>query len=143
MATIKPFRAIHPNPFYADQLVFTKPQAESVAGNAEMPEGLPPLKTLLETGARLRPETSEMQSLAYNDINNTLKQLLESERLWLDATPCIYVYEVAHPLYKQVGIWVQTDLEEPIKTHELTFDDSVRRIKNYREHTAWKAARSY
>ena len=135
MATIKPFRAIHPNPFYADQLVFAKPQAESVAGNAELPEGLPPLKTLLETGARLRPETPEMQGLAYNDINNTLKQLLESERLWLDAAPCIYVYEAAHASYKQVGIWALTDLDEPIKTHELTFDDSVRRIKNYREHT--------
>ena len=135
MATIRPFRAIHPNPFYADQLVFTKPQAESVAGNAELPEGLPPLKTLLETGARQRPETPEGQALAYQDINETLTHLLESERLWLDKIPCIYVYEVVHPSYKQVGIWALTDLDEPIKTHELTFDDSVRRIKNYREYT--------
>jgi len=27
MAKIKPFRAIRPNPFYADQLVLTKPQS--------------------------------------------------------------------------------------------------------------------
>lgn len=135
MATIKPFQAIHPNPFYADQLVFAKPQAESVAGNTKSPEGLPPLKTLLETGARVRPEIPETQALAYKDINNTLKQLLESERLRLDITPCIYIYEVTHPRYKQVGIWALTNLDEHIKTHELTFDDSVRRIKNYREHT--------
>ncbi|MFI5158549.1 MAG: DUF1015 family protein [Sphingobacteriales bacterium] len=135
MATIKPFQAIHPNPFYADQLVFAKPQAESVAGNAKLPEGLPPLKVLLEMGARLRPEIPEAQALAFNDVNNTLKQLIESERLRLDASPCIYIYEVVHPLYKQVGIWALTNLEEHIKTHELTFDDSVRRIKNYRKHT--------
>ena len=135
MATIRPFRAIHPNPFYADQLVFTKPQAESVAGDTRQSGGVPPLKTLLETGARHRPETPGGQALAYQDINETLKDLLESERLWLDATPCIYVYEVAHTSYKQVGIWAQTDLDEPIKTHERTFDDSVRRIKNYRENT--------
>ncbi|MFI5136915.1 MAG: DUF1015 family protein [Sphingobacteriales bacterium] len=134
MATIKPFRAIHPNPFYADQLVFTKPQAESVAGDTAQPDGLPPLKTLLETGARQRPETPEGQALAYQDINETLNHLLETERLWLDKTPCIYVYEVTHPGYQQSGIWALTDLNEPIKTHELTFDDSVRRIKNYRQH---------
>ncbi len=125
MATIKPFRAIHPNPFYADQLVFTKPQAESVGD----------LKTLLETGARLRPETPGGQAFAYRDINETLNRLLESERLWQDKTPCMYVYEVEHPGYKQAGIWALTELNDPIKTHELTFDDSVRRIKNYREHT--------
>lgn len=135
MATIKPFRAIHPNPFYADQLVFTKPQAESVAGDTARPEGLPPLKTLLETGARQRPETPEGQAFAYRDINETLHHLLESERLWLDKKAGIYVYEVTHPGYRQSGIWALTDLHEPIKTHELTFDDSVRRIKNYREHT--------
>ena len=135
MATIKPFRAIHPNPFYADQLVFTKPQAESVAGDTRQPEGLPPLKTMLETGARQRPETPEGQVLAYRDINETFSHLLESERLWLDKTPAIYVYEVTHPGYQQSGIWALTELNEPIKTHELTFDDSVRRIKNYREHT--------
>jgi uncharacterized protein (DUF1015 family) len=135
MATIKPFRAIHPNPFYADQLVFTKPQAESVAGDTSKSEGLPPLKTLLETGARQRPETPDGQALAYSDINETLNQLLESERLWLDKTACIYVYEVTHAGYQQSGIWALTELNEAIKTHELTFDDSVRRIKNYRENT--------
>lgn len=135
MATIKPFRAIHPNPFYADHLVFTKPQSEFVAGDTKQPKGMPPLKTLLETGARQRPETPEGQKLAYQDINDTFKHLIESERLWVDGTPCIYVYEVAHQTYKQVGIWALTNLDEPIKTHELTFDDSVRRIKNYREHS--------
>ncbi|MCR8560132.1 DUF1015 family protein [Mucilaginibacter sp. BJC16-A38] len=135
MAKISPFRAIHPNPFYADQLVFTKPQAESVAGNTTLPGALPPLKTLLETGARQRPETPEGQAMAYEDINATLAHLLESERLWLDRTPCIYVYEVTHPAYTQTGIWAMTALDDAIKTHELTFQESVRRLKNYREHT--------
>lgn len=135
MAKIRPFRAIHPSPFYADQLVFTKPQVESVAGNTTIPEGLPPLKILLETGARQRPETPEGQALAYQDINETLADLLEYEHLWLDAAPCIYVYEVTSPACAQTGVWAVTALDDNIKTHELTFEDSVRRLKNYREHT--------
>jgi len=135
MATIKPFRAIHPNPFYADQLVFTKPQVESVSGKTTDPQGLPPLKTLLETGARQRPETPEGQAHAYQDINNNLRELLNSEKLFLDQEPGIFVYEVKHPGYCQTGIWALTDLHDTIKTHELTFADSVRRIKNFRENT--------
>ncbi|WDF77157.1 DUF1015 family protein [Mucilaginibacter sp. KACC 22773] len=135
MAKIYPFTAIHPNPIYADQLVFTKSQSESVAGNTMVPEALPPLKTLLETGARQRPETAEGQALAYQDINETFTSLLETGRLWPDSRPCMYVYEVGHGLNKQTGIWAVTSLEDPIKTHELTFDESVRRIRNYRAQT--------
>lgn len=135
MAIIKPFCAIHPNPFYADQLIFTKPQVESVSGDITLPDALHPLKTLLETGARQRPETPEGQQLAFDDINITLKSLLEGERLWLDHTPGIYIYEITHPGYSQVGVWALADLDQSLKTHELTFDDSVRRIKNYRENT--------
>jgi len=136
MARIKPFRAIHPNPFYADQLVFTKSQAESVAGDTSSPQGLPPLKSLLESGARQRPETPEGQARAYKDINETLNNLLDSERLYLDKEPAIYVYEIEQSSYRQTGIWALTDLNDPIKTHELTFDDSVRRMKNFRQNTA-------
>ncbi len=74
MAQIQPFRAIRPNPFYADQLVFTTPQAESVSGDDTKPGTLAPLKTLLETGARKRPETPERQAKAFQDIQDTLKR---------------------------------------------------------------------
>jgi uncharacterized protein (DUF1015 family) len=135
MATIKPFRAMQPNPFYADQLVFTSPQAESVSGGQGPAGVLPPLKTLLETGARQRPETPEGQALAYDDITGTLRYLLDTERLWLDKSPAIYIYQVSHGAYSQTGVWAGLDLSDSIRTHELTFDDSVRRLKNYREHT--------
>jgi uncharacterized protein (DUF1015 family) len=139
MAKIKPFRAIRPNPFYADQLVLTKPQSESVAGDSHKPESLLPLKDLLETGARLRPETSEGQAEAYRDINGTLQSLLESNRLERDENPCLYIYEVEYPAYTQTGVWALTQLpakgKSSIKTHELTFDDSIRRMKNYRANT--------
>jgi uncharacterized protein (DUF1015 family) len=139
MAQIQPFRAMLPNPYYADQLVLTKPQAESVAGNIQKPGTLPPLKDLLETVARQRPETPESQAVAYQQINQTLKELLDNDRLLLDEQPGIYVYEVEHPTYRQTGIWALTELEDyrsgAIKTHELTLADSIRRLKNYREHT--------
>src|SRR5580692_9626230 len=99
MATIKPFKPIRPNPLYADQLVFTKPQAESVSGDYTKEGGLKPLKTLLETGARLRPETPEGQTMAYLDIMDTLKSLLEGDQLWREEIPGIYVYEVIHKSY--------------------------------------------
>jgi uncharacterized protein (DUF1015 family) len=139
MATIQPFKPIRPNPIYADQLVFTTPQAESVAGDYTHNGGLKPLKTLLETGARLRPETPEGQEMAYLDIKETLQNLLGEDRLWREETPGIYVYEVEHPTYSQTGIWALTAIEDymnlTIKVHELTFADSVRRLKNYRANT--------
>ncbi|MDN5285239.1 MAG: hypothetical protein JWR38_1513 [Mucilaginibacter sp.] len=139
MANIQAFRAIRPNPLYADQLVFTTPQAESVSGDYTKEGALKPLKTLLETGARQRPETPEGQAMAYQDIKETLQYLLGKERLWHEQTPGIYVYEVVHQMYRQTGIWALTSLENykdgDIKIHELTFADSVRRLKNYRENT--------
>ncbi|MFI5136466.1 MAG: DUF1015 domain-containing protein [Sphingobacteriales bacterium] len=139
MATIHPFSPIRPNPFYADQLVFTKPQAESVSGDYTKEGGLKPLKTLLETGARQRPETPEGQKLAYQDIKNILQNLEENEQLNREKGPCIFIYEIVHQTYSQTGVWALTALEDyrkgDIKIHELTFDDSVRRLKNYRANT--------
>ncbi|HAL83533.1 MAG TPA: hypothetical protein DCO83_15940 [Mucilaginibacter sp.] len=139
MASIQPFSPIRPNPFYADQLVFTKPQAESVSGDYTKEGGLKPLKTLLETGARQRPETPEGQEMAYGDIKNTLQNLLENDQLNREKSPCIFIYEIVHETYSQTGVWALTSLEDyrkgDIKIHELTFDDSVRRLKNYRANT--------
>jgi uncharacterized protein (DUF1015 family) len=139
MAQIQPFCAIRPNPFYADQLVFTSSQVESVSGDHTKAGALAPLKILLETGARHRPETPEGQARAYKDIKDTLQNLLEKDQLWREQTPGIYVYEVVHKTYRQTGIWALSSLEDykkgAIRIHELTFADSVRRLKNYRENT--------
>ena len=139
MATIQPFRPIRPNPFYADQLVFTKPQTESVSGDYTRAGALKPLKTLLETGARLRPETQEGQEMAYRDIKETLRGLLEKGQLWQEETEGLFVYEVVRKGYRQTGIWALTNLADynngRIKIHELAFADSIRRLKNYRENT--------
>ncbi len=139
MAQIQPFKPIRPNPFYADQLVFTAPQAESVAGDNTKAGTLAPLKTLLETGARQRPETPEGQARAFQDIKDTLEDLLGKEQLWQEETPGIYVYEVVHKTYRQTGIWALTSLDDyrkgAIRIHELTFADSIRRLTNYRKNT--------
>jgi len=139
MATIYPFRPIRPNPIYADQLVFTKPQAESVSGDYTKEGGLMPLKILLEAVARQKPETPEGQAEAYQEIDETLKTLLEREQLWQENTDGIYIYEVTHTHYRQTGVWALSSLDDyrdgTIRIHELTFADSVRRLKNYRENT--------
>jgi uncharacterized protein (DUF1015 family) len=139
MAKIQPFRAIRSNPFYADQLVFTSLQVESVSVDETKDGTLAPLKTLLETGARLRPETPEGQVKAFQEIKDTLQNLLESDKLWHEQTPGIYVYEVEHKTYRQTGIWALTSLDDytqgNIKIHELTFADSIRRLTNYRKNT--------
>ncbi|MGZ3751335.1 MAG: DUF1015 domain-containing protein, partial [Mucilaginibacter sp.] len=139
MAQIQPFKAIRPNPFYADQLVFTSPQVESVSGNYNKAGTLAPLKILLETGARKRPETPEGQARAFQDIRETLDELLEKDQLWREKKAGIYVYEVVYKTYRQTGIWALTSLEDyrkgAIRIHELTFADSVRRLTNYRSNT--------
>jgi uncharacterized protein (DUF1015 family) len=139
MARIQPFRPIRPNPYFADQLVFTRPQAESVSGDYTKDGGLKPLKTLLETGARLRPETPEGQAMSYLDIKETLKNLLANEQILCEPTPGIFIYEVMHNGRRQTGIWALTELDDyrsgRIRVHELTLTDSVRRMKNYRAHT--------
>jgi len=139
MATIRPFNPILPNPLYADQLVFAKPQAESVSGDFNRAGDLKPLKTLLESPARLRPETPEGQESAYCEIKETLCRLLANETLLREKTKHVYVYQVTQRAHRQTGIWAITDLADyaagNIKLHELTFGDSVRRMKNYRENT--------
>lgn len=139
MAKIQPFRAIRSNPLYADQLVFTSLQVESVSGDETKDGTLAPLKTLLETGARLRPETPEGQAKAFKEIKDTLRALVKNDKLWHEETPGIYVYEVEHKTYRQTGIWALTSLDDytqgNIKIHELTFADSIRRLTNYRRNT--------
>jgi uncharacterized protein (DUF1015 family) len=140
MANIKAFKAIHPNPFYADQLVFTNQQVEFVGGHEVDDKALTPLKTLLESDARRLPETPCGQELAYKEINDTFDDLLKQEKLFADKESAIYVYEVVHPTYCQVGIWAMTDLNDEIKTHELTICDSVQRIKNFRQNTGMEGS---
>lgn len=135
MATITPFRPIRLNLSEPGSLVFIRPQAESVTGAS----GLTPLKALLEAGARVKPETPEGQIRAYMEIRLSLASMLDKGQLWRETTPAIYVYEVSHKSYQQTGIWAQASLndyrEGRIKIHELTLDDSTRRIRNYRQHT--------
>ncbi len=139
MSIIQPFSGIRPNPLFADQLVFASTGMALMLSNERTEETIQPLKTVLETGARLRPETPEGQAVAYEDILTNLQTLLRTNQLWKEETPGIYVYEISHKTYRQTGIWALTALADytggTIKTHELTFADSVRRLKNYRWHT--------
>ncbi|MFI5160466.1 MAG: DUF1015 family protein [Sphingobacteriales bacterium] len=133
MATIRPFRAIRPNPLFAQQLIGTAKDSLICSGT------LQPLKTQLETIARQRPETEAGQQVAYDKIKKRLQTLITEERLWREEKPGIYVYESVKGNLRQTGIWAQTLLsdftEGRIKTHERTLHDNVRRQKNYREHT--------
>src|ERR1700761_4243496 len=100
MAIILPFQPIRPDPFFANQLVFSKPQAKSESGDYSGAGGLRPLKTLLESRARLRPETPEGQEMAYHDIKETLRTLLEGGQLWQEESEGIFVYEFVHKKYR-------------------------------------------
>lgn len=139
MATIKPFTALQPNPFYADQLVFPGDEQVFFFGIGQKEHPLVPLKDQLETLARKRPETKEGQQQAYQEIKENLNNLLEMDRLWKDDKPGIYIYEIVHRGYRQTGIWALTSIQDyldgKIKIHELTLADSERRMSNYRKNT--------
>jgi len=139
MAIIKPFRALRPNPFYADQLVFSGVDNVFYFGINAKEHPLLPLKDQLETPARLRPETDQGQQLGYQTVTDNLKNLLDLGRLWKDEKPGIYIYEIVHRNYRQTGVWALTSINalegNTIKIHELTLADSERRIANYRKNT--------
>lgn len=139
MATIKPFRALRPDPFYADQLVFPPNDQIFFFGIGEKTLPLKPLKEQLESPARQRPETEEGQQLAYREIRDNIETLKELQRISLDGKPGIYIYEIVHREYRQTGIWALTSIKDytngHIKIHEQTLADSERRICNYRKYT--------
>jgi uncharacterized protein (DUF1015 family) len=139
MATIKPFRALHPNSCYADRLVFPSDEQVFYFGTEEKKQPLLPLKAQLEAPARIRPETTEGQEQAYRKIRESLECLLKLERISKDEQPGIYIYEIVHRNYRQTGIWAMTSIRDffdgKIKLHEHTIADSERRICNYRKHT--------
>lgn len=139
MATIKPFRALRPDPFYADQLVFPGNEQVFFIGIGEKTLSLKPLKDQLETPARRKPETAEGQLSAYAEIKENIQKLKQLERIRQDEEPGIYVYEIVHRDYRQCGIWALTSISDyrngNIKIHEHTLADSERRICNYRKNT--------
>jgi uncharacterized protein (DUF1015 family) len=139
MATIKAFRALQPDPFYADQLVFPGDEQVFFFGIQEHEYPLLPLKEQLEAHARQRPETEEGQQRAYQQIKENLQSLLDLGRVRKDEKPGIYIYEIVHRDYRQTGVWALTSIKDHtdgrIKLHELTLEDSERRIANYRKYT--------
>ena len=139
MATIKPFRAVQPDPFYADQLVFPGNEQVFFFGIQEHDYPLLPLKEQLETPARQRPETEEGQQQPYQHIKENLQSLLDLGRVRKDENPGIYIYEIVHRDYRQTGVWALTSVKDytdgHIKPHESTLADSERRIANYRKYT--------
>ena len=139
MATIKPFRALRPDPFLAHTLVFPGDEQVFFFGIGEKESPLKPLKDQLETPARRRPETEEGQKLAYEEIKRNIDTLKKLDRIRLDEEPGIYIYEIVHRDYRQTGIWALTSVKDytqgKIKIHEQTLADSERRIGNYRKHT--------
>jgi uncharacterized protein (DUF1015 family) len=139
MATIIPFRALRPNPLRADTLVFAEDKPDAALCEKCTRKAPLTLKGMLEAGARVRPEIPETQLNAYRQVNEKVEELLENGNLWREQVAGFYVYEIVHPKYRQTGIWALTDINDyatgRIKTHELIFPDSVRRLKNYREHT--------
>lgn len=139
MATIKPFRALRPDPFLADQLIFPSNEQVFFFGIGEKTLPLKPLKDQLETPARKRPETEEGQMLAYEEIKANIDTLKKLGRIRLEEEPGIFIYEIVHRDYRQTGIWALTSIKDyssgKIKIHEQTLADSERRICNYRKHT--------
>lgn len=139
MATIKPFRALRPDPFLSHQLVFPGSEQIFYLGIDEKALPLRSLKEQLEAPARKRPETEVGQKQAYQEIRETIDTLKKLERIKLDNEPGIYIYEIVHRDYRQTGIWALTSIKDytdgKIKIHEQTLADSERRICNYRKHT--------
>lgn len=139
MATLKPFCAIYPDPFYAETLVFSGNDQILSFGTEKIALPLLSLTEQLETPARKLPEKEKIQQQAYQLIISNLRKLLELGQLQIEEYPGIYVYQIIHPGYRQTGIWALTDICDftngKIKVHELTLADTEQQIRTYREKT--------
>ena len=139
MATIKPFRALRPDPIFSHELVFPGDEQIFYLGIDQKALLLKPLKEQLEAPARKRPETEAGQKHAYQEIRETIETLKRLERIRLDNEPGIFIYEIVHRDYRQTGIWALTSIKDytngKTKIYEHTLADSERRICNYRKNT--------
>jgi uncharacterized protein (DUF1015 family) len=139
MATIKPFRALRPDPFYAERLVFPENKNIHFFGLDADKASLKSLKERLEAPARKRPETESGQESAYQEIRKNLVTLKHMMRIRRDKKPGIFICEIEHAGYVQRGVWALTSIYDyingDVKIHEQTLADSERRISNYRKFT--------
>lgn len=135
MAMIRPFCGLHPDARYTEKRVFSEASNVSIINGNKTKEAPVQLKTSAKTCAGIVTEAAESQKNAFGAINKLVQNMLRSGYLIQDQEPGIYVYESYQGSHRQTGIWVLTELKDNIKIHELTFADSIRCLKSYRECT--------
>jgi uncharacterized protein (DUF1015 family) len=144
MATVKPFRALRPNPELAARIcelpydVMSSEEARDVArGN--------PLSFLHVSKPEidLPPGTDLYSPEVYATGKRNFERLISDGALRQDAHPCFYLYRQVMGKHQQIGLVAAASCEEYlnniIKKHELTRvdkeDDRVRHIETLNSQT--------
>ena len=138
MATIKPFRALRPDPALAPKICELPYDVMSSAEAREMARGNP-LSFLHVSKPEIDlAEGIDLYSRAvYAKGAENFKRLIDERALRQDAKPCFYLYRQIMGGHSQIGLVVAASCEEYlsgiVKKHELTRpdkeDDRVRHIE--------------
>jgi uncharacterized protein (DUF1015 family) len=138
MATIKPFRALRPQPSLAPQICELPYDVMSSAEARATAVGRPMSFLHVSKPEIDLPEgTNVYDPAVYAKGAENFKRLIQSKALRQDQTPCLYLYRQIMGNHAQVGLVVAASCEEYlsgiIKKHELTRpdkeDDRVRHIE--------------
>ncbi|MDB6037033.1 MAG: hypothetical protein JWM99_874 [Verrucomicrobiales bacterium] len=138
MATIKPFRALRPEPTLASQICELPYDVMSSAEAREVASGRPMSFLHVSKPEIDLPEgTNLYDSAVYAKGAENFTRLIKSKALRQDAKPCFYLYRQVMGKHAQLGLVVAASCEEYlsgiIKKHELTRpekeDDRVRHIE--------------
>lgn len=139
MATIKPFKGIHPNYNYAEDVVISLENLsldEAKVIRQENPYSyvnmlVPKLDNLFLLASKVE--------LAYKKINENLDDFISEGILIQDPKPSIYIYQIERNGVSQTGIWTLTSIDDylknTLKKHELTRHDREKSLISYLQQT--------
>lgn len=139
MATIKPFKGIHPQYNYAGEVVISLENLsldEAKVIRQENPYSyvnmlVPKLDNLFLLGSKT--------ALVYKKINENLDDFISEGILVQDSKPSIYIYQIEENGVSQIGIWTLTSIDDylnkVLKRHELTRPDREQSLINYLQQT--------
>ncbi|MEQ8819064.1 MAG: DUF1015 family protein [Sumerlaeia bacterium] len=138
MATLKPFRALRPDPAKAQQIC-TPPYDVMSADEARVMAEGNPLSFLRVTRPEIEmPEGADAHSdEAYELAARNLKELIANGALLREEKPCYYLYRLVMGSHEQLGLVAVASCTEYdrgiVKKHELTRpdkeDDRTRHIE--------------
>ena len=128
MATLKPFRALRPDPKKAKDICAPPYDVLSSQEAREMAEGNPlSFLRVSKPEIELDPNVDPYSTEVYSHGARNLRGMIDDGHLIQDEKPCYYIYRITMGEHRQTGLVALASCEEYdrgiVKKHELTRPD--------------------